>query len=60
MTFDTGHACQPGGCFGMCHRWYVPYNARDVRDESSRIRVFDRSTLTPEGLSCHRDVYWTR
>lgn len=61
MMFDTGSSCQAGGCFGVCHRWYVPQDTRNVSDSGQpRLRIYDRSKLTPEGLSCRRDVYWTR
>lgn len=60
LKFDTGYACQAGGCFTTCHRWYVSGEARNVKDDQTRLRVYDRSKVTPEGLSCRRDVYWTQ
>jgi len=58
---DTGSACVAGGCFAHCTMQYMPRAARNYSEaQASPIRVYESSTVTPETLSCRREVFWTR
>lgn len=58
---DTGSACVAGGCFAHCSMQYVPRTARNYTEaQSTLLRVYESSKVTPETLSCRRDVYWTK
>jgi hypothetical protein len=61
IRHDTGSACVAGGCFGSCKMLYLSKTARNLTDTESRtLRTYEGGDTTPEGLSCRRDVYWTR
>jgi hypothetical protein len=61
IKHDTGSACVAGGCFGSCKMLYLPKTARNQTDADARpLRTYEARSTTPEGLSCRRDVYWTR
>lgn len=60
MVLHTEHACQAGGCFGVCERWYAPSKARNISTGRTPVRAYEKSNTSPQGLWCERDVFWTR